>query len=79
MPAGPPLSWRPQQSAGPASLRPGGTAATRADPVQLRLELLKDQPRARKVMETVVQIVEWNRQRDGRGLGLAYSDAFGTH
>ncbi|NNH85826.1 xanthine dehydrogenase family protein molybdopterin-binding subunit [Rhizobium laguerreae] len=54
-------------------------AATGADPVQLRLELLKDQPRARKVIETVVQIADWNRQRDGRALGLAYSDAFGTH
>ncbi|RMI16087.1 xanthine dehydrogenase family protein molybdopterin-binding subunit [Sinorhizobium meliloti] len=54
-------------------------AATGADPVQLRLELLQDQPRARKVIETVAQIAEWNRQRDGRALGLAYSDAFGTH
>ncbi|MDW9393057.1 molybdopterin-dependent oxidoreductase [Sinorhizobium meliloti] len=44
-------------------------AATGADPVQLRLELLQDQPRARKVIETVAQIAEWNRQRDGRALG----------
>ncbi|MER8826248.1 molybdopterin-dependent oxidoreductase [Mesorhizobium sp. M0938] len=49
------------------------------DPVTLRLELLKDQPRARKVIETVAQMAEWDRQRDGRALGIAYSDAFGSH
>lgn len=49
------------------------------DPVALRLELLKDQPRARKVIETVARMAEWDRARDGRGLGLAYSDAFGSH
>lgn len=45
----------------------------------LRLELLKDQPRALKVIETVARMAEWDRPRDGRGLGLAYSDAFGSH
>lgn len=49
------------------------------DPVVLRLELLKDQPRARKVIETVARMAEWDRARDGRGLGIAYSDAFGSH
>jgi isoquinoline 1-oxidoreductase beta subunit len=47
--------------------------------VALRLELLKDQPRARKVIETVAEMAEWGRQRDGRALGVAYSDAFGSH
>ncbi|MGH0218138.1 molybdopterin cofactor-binding domain-containing protein [Sinorhizobium meliloti] len=54
-------------------------AARGVDPVALRLELLKDQPRARKVIETVARMAEWDRTRDGRGLGLAYSDAFGSH
>ncbi|SFA80418.1 isoquinoline 1-oxidoreductase, beta subunit [Pseudomonas sp. NFIX10] len=49
------------------------------DPVALRLELLKDQPRARKVIETVARMAEWGQTRDGRGLGLAYADAFGSH
>lgn len=49
------------------------------DPLALRLQLLKDQPRARKVIETVAQMAEWNCKRDGRALGFAYSDAFGSH
>ncbi|MFE0757681.1 molybdopterin cofactor-binding domain-containing protein [Inquilinus sp. NPDC058860] len=51
-------------------------AAKGADPLALRLELLKDQPRARKVIETVAGMAEWDRRRDGRALGLAYSDAW---
>ncbi|KXF75723.1 carbon monoxide dehydrogenase [Paramesorhizobium deserti] len=55
-------------------------AATRgADPLQLRLELLRDQPRARNVIETVARMADWDRERDGRALGIAYSDAFGSH
>lgn len=54
-------------------------AARGIDPVKLRLELLKEQPRARNVIETVARMAEWDRERDGRGLGLAYSDAFGSH
>lgn len=54
-------------------------AARGADPLALRLELLKDQPRARRVVEAVAQMAEWDRPRDGRALGLAYSDAFGSH
>ncbi len=54
-------------------------AARGMDPVALRLELLKDQPRAQKVVETVARMAEWDRARDGRGLGIAYSDAFGSH
>ena len=54
-------------------------AARGTDPLQLRLELLKDQPRARNVIETVARMAEWGRRRDGRALGIAYSDAFGSH
>jgi isoquinoline 1-oxidoreductase beta subunit len=51
-------------------------AAKGVDPVALRLELLADQPRARKVVETVAHMADWNRKREGRALGIAYSDAF---
>jgi isoquinoline 1-oxidoreductase beta subunit len=44
------------------------------DPLAFRLELLKNTPRARKVVERVAQMAEWGRKRDGRGLGLAYID-----
>ncbi|WP_029619432.1 xanthine dehydrogenase family protein molybdopterin-binding subunit [Pseudorhizobium marinum] len=54
-------------------------AARGIDPLALRLELLKDQPRGRAVIETVARMAEWDRARDGRGLGVAYSDAFGSH
>jgi isoquinoline 1-oxidoreductase beta subunit len=54
-------------------------AARNVDPLAFRLELLKDQPRARRVLETVAGMADWNRKRDGRALGLAYSDAFDVH
>lgn len=54
-------------------------AARRVDPVDLRLELLRDQPRARHVVETAARMSDWTRPREGRALGIAYSDAFGSH
>jgi len=48
------------------------------DPVALRLELLKDTPRGRKVVERVAQMADWGRKRDGRGLGFAFIDYSGT-
>jgi isoquinoline 1-oxidoreductase subunit beta len=42
------------------------------DPVAFRLELLKNTPRARKVVETVARMADWGRKRDGRGLGFAF-------
>jgi len=47
------------------------------DPVAYRLELIKD-PRARRVVETVANMADWGRKRDGRGMGFAflnYSDS----
>ncbi len=44
------------------------------DPVALRLELLKNEPRARAVVEEVARMAEWGTQaRSGRALGFAYS------
>jgi isoquinoline 1-oxidoreductase subunit beta len=48
------------------------------DPVALRVELLKNAPRGRKVVETVARMAEWSRKRDGRGLGFAFIDYSGS-
>jgi len=48
------------------------------DPVQFRLQLLRNVPRARHVIEEVARMAEWGRRRDGRGLGIAYLDYSGT-
>jgi isoquinoline 1-oxidoreductase beta subunit len=48
------------------------------DPVAFRLSILKDSPRARKVVETVADMAQWGRKQNGRGLGLAYIDYSGT-
>jgi isoquinoline 1-oxidoreductase beta subunit len=44
------------------------------DPVAFRLELLKNTPRGRKVVETVAAMAKWGVKRDGRGLGFAFID-----
>ncbi len=48
------------------------------DPLAWRLELLKNAPRARKTVETVAAMAQWERKRADRGLGLAYIDYSGT-
>jgi isoquinoline 1-oxidoreductase beta subunit len=48
------------------------------DPVALRLELLKNTPRGRKVVERVAEMANWGRKREGRGLGFAFIDYSGT-
>jgi isoquinoline 1-oxidoreductase beta subunit len=48
------------------------------DPVAFRLELLKNTPRARKVVETVARMADWGRKRDGRSLGFAFIDYSGS-
>ena len=54
-------------------------AARRVDPVVLRLELLKDFPRGRRVVERVAEIADWQRPRyNGRALGFAFVDYSNT-
>ncbi len=48
------------------------------DPVALRLELLKNYPRGRAVVEKVAQMADWGKKRDGRALGFAYIDYTGS-
>ena len=45
------------------------------DPVQLRLELLKNTPRGRAVVERVAQMANWGKKpADGHALGFAFID-----
>jgi isoquinoline 1-oxidoreductase beta subunit len=48
------------------------------DPVDLRLQLLSKQPRARAVIEEVMRMSEYRKPRKGRALGFAYADAWET-
>ena len=48
------------------------------DPVAFRLELLKERPRGRKVVETVAAMADWGARREGKALGLAYVDYAGS-
>ena len=43
------------------------------DPLAFRLGMLAN-PRARRVLEAVAEMAQWQRKRAGRGLGLAYYD-----
>jgi isoquinoline 1-oxidoreductase subunit beta len=49
------------------------------DPVAFRLELLRNDARAANVVRTVAQMADWSRKREGRFLGIAYSDFWNTH
>jgi isoquinoline 1-oxidoreductase beta subunit len=51
----------------------------RIDPVVFRLDLLKNTPRAVKVVERVAQVADWPRKRAGRSLGFGYIDYSGSH
>jgi isoquinoline 1-oxidoreductase beta subunit len=45
------------------------------DPVAYRLALLKDDPRAATVVRTVAEMSNWRQKRQGRAIGIAYSNA----
>ena len=45
------------------------------DPVAYRTAMLNDDPRAATVVKTVADMADWNKKRQGRALGIAYSDA----
>jgi isoquinoline 1-oxidoreductase beta subunit len=48
------------------------------DPVELRLQLLKNVPRGQAVVRAVVEMSGYRRPRPGRGLGFAFVDYSGT-
>ena len=54
-------------------------AAIGADPLKLRLNLLAHAPRAQHVLRVAARMADWGRRRPDTALGLAYSDAFGSH
>jgi isoquinoline 1-oxidoreductase subunit beta len=54
-------------------------AALRTDPVELRLRLLHNKPRAQRVVRAVAEMAGWGRALQGTALGVACTDAFGTH
>jgi isoquinoline 1-oxidoreductase subunit beta len=54
-------------------------AAMDADAVEMRLRLLHHEPRAQRVLKTVAEMSGWERRPNRAPLGIAYSDAFGTH
>ena len=50
------------------------------DPLEFRLNHLKNQPRARRVLEVAAEKARWGSSRSaGQGLGIAYHFSFGTH
>ena len=49
-------------------------AARGVDPLAMRLELTKDHPRANAVVRAAAEMADWGRKREGRGLGIAFSD-----
>ena len=53
-------------------------AARNVDPLDFRLELTKDHPRAQAVIKAVAEMSDYRRKRAGRGLGIAFSDYHDT-
>jgi isoquinoline 1-oxidoreductase beta subunit len=49
------------------------------DPVAYRLSLLKKDARAAAVVQEAAKMADWGKKRDGRALGIAYSDSWNTH
>lgn len=42
------------------------------DPMQFRLELLKNMPRGQKILQRVGEIADWDRKRDNTALGCTF-------
>jgi isoquinoline 1-oxidoreductase beta subunit len=49
-----------------------------ADPLEFRIDLARDNPEGRAVLEEVGRMANWAEPRDGRWLGVALSDYGGT-
>lgn len=48
------------------------------DPLDYRIALTEGQPRAQGVIRAVAELADWRRKREGRGLGIAFTDYHGT-
>jgi len=53
-------------------------AAAGKDPLELRLELTKGDPRANAVIRAAAEMSDFRRKRSGRGMGIAFSEYHGT-
>lgn len=53
-------------------------ASRKVDPLELRLALTREDPRAQEVLRTVARMSGWGRKRAGRGMGLAFADYHGS-
>jgi isoquinoline 1-oxidoreductase beta subunit len=54
-------------------------ALNHRDPIEYRLQLLKDVPRSRQVLQEVSRMADWHRRRPGRALGVAYTAYSNSH
>ena len=52
--------------------------AKKTDPLAMRLQLTQHDPRANAVLREAAKMSDWKRKRNGRGLGIAFSDYHGT-
>ena len=52
--------------------------AKKTDPLAMRLQLTQHDTRANAVLREVAKMSDWKRKRNGRGLGIAFSDYHGT-
>jgi len=48
------------------------------DPLEMRLALTKDMPRANAVIKAVAEMSDYKRKRSGHGMGIAFSDYHDT-
>jgi isoquinoline 1-oxidoreductase beta subunit len=54
-------------------------ALKKTDPLAYRLAMLKEAPRAANVLRRVADMANYTSKRDGRAVGIAYSDALHSH
>jgi isoquinoline 1-oxidoreductase beta subunit len=53
-------------------------ADQKKDPIAFHLALLEQDPRARKVIETVAKMSNWSKKREGTHLGFAFNHVWST-
>ena len=53
-------------------------AERKVDPLEMRLALTREDPRATAVLREVARMSDWSRKRRGRGLGIAFADYHGS-
>jgi isoquinoline 1-oxidoreductase subunit beta len=54
-------------------------AATKKDPVAMRMSMLAHDPRSQNVLKMAAEKAGWGKAAAGRGLGVAQMECYGTH